>query len=249
VVVVRYDCSGVGDSEGGPAEAVDFATEVSDALAALAHLRSDPRVDPARVVLLGQGTGGGVAAVAAERDKVAGIVLIGTIARPLMEYATESRRAQLALAGVAPEEIDTYVREHIAVLSQLATGTDLTAANDVVGTDGTLFGKQPAYWRQYDEAGVARVISRLTTPVMNVIGEYDFVSCLGEHQAIADVLRAKNPTSTVLVVLDRTDHDLRAFDSREDAFAGLTASTAAANEAAISRISEWIVARAGGASR
>jgi predicted alpha/beta hydrolase len=241
LLVVRYDAEGVGDSEGGPSETVDFEGDVADARAALAHLRADPRVDPNRVVLLGQGTGGGVAAVVASSEKVAALVVIGTVARPLMEYATESRRAQLALAGIGPEETDVVVREHIAVFGKLVDGTQLEpGASGIVGGDGLLLGRQPRYWRQYDNAGLARVFARLAIPVMNAIGEFDFVSCLGEHRAIADALRVKNPDGQVLVVFERTDHDLRSFESREAAYAGHSAQSASANEQALTRIGDWI---------
>jgi alpha/beta superfamily hydrolase len=241
ILVVRYDAEGVGDSEGGPSELVDFEGEISDARAALAHLRADPRVDPRRVVLLGQGTGGGVAAVVAANEKVGALVVIGTVARPLMEYATESRRVQLALAGVGPEEMDVIVREHIAVFGKLVDGGPLEpGASGIVGSDGLLFGKYAQYWRQYDNAGLARVFARLTIPVMNAIGEFDFVSCMGEHRAIADALRLKNPDGQVLIVFDRADHDLRSFDTREAAYAGYASQAASANEQALVRIGEWI---------
>jgi dienelactone hydrolase len=246
-VVVRFDSEGVGDSEGGPADMVDFAGEVADARAALEHVRSDPRVDPERLVLIGEGTGGGVAAVVASQEKVGALVVLGTIARPLMEYATESRRAQLTLAGIGPEEADGYIRDHITVFARLVEGGPLDAgAGGIVGSDGTLLGKRAPFWRQYDAAGIARVFARLTVPVMNAIGEYDFVSCIGEHRVIADALRARNPEGQVLTVLDRTDHDLREFDSREAAYEGYARSAASANERALARISEWIRANVPG---
>jgi hypothetical protein len=158
-----------------------------------------------------------------------------------MEYVTESRRAQLALAGVGPEEIDGHVRDHISVFGKLVEGAQLTPdVGGIVSSDGTLLGKRPDYWRQYDNAGIARIIARLPIPVMNAIGEYDFVSCIGEHRVIADALRVKNPDGQVLTVLDRTDHDLRAFDSREEAFSGHAMTSASANEQSLGRIADWI---------
>jgi alpha/beta superfamily hydrolase len=240
-VVVRFDGEGIGDSEGGPSASVDFVGEVADARAALYHLRADPRVDPARIVLLGQGTGGGVATVLASTEKVAGLVVLGTIARSLVEYAAESRRAQLALAGVGPEEIDVHVRDHITVFGRLVDGGEVApGVGGIVETDGSLLGKRPEYWRQYDAAGLARVFAKLSIPVMNAIGEFDFVSCLGEHRAIADALRVKNPDGQVLTVLERADHDLRGFESRDAAYSGLTSQDAATNEQALARISAWL---------
>jgi alpha-beta hydrolase superfamily lysophospholipase len=241
-IAVRYDGPGIGDSEGGPNSTVDFNAEVADARVALAHVRAHAYVDPSQVVLLGQGTGGGVAAVVAASDpKLAGLIVLGTIARPLFEYVLESRRAQLELAGVTPEMIAEYIQEHIAIFAELIGGTDPTVdPNGIVGAGGVVMGKRAEYWRQYDRVNYAKLYAELTVPVLNAIGEFDFVSTLGEHRAIADALKAKGQKGQVLVVLERTDHDLRQFSTREAAYEGFDSLEAPPNERAFGKILDWI---------
>jgi pimeloyl-ACP methyl ester carboxylesterase len=78
-IVLRYDDRGVGASSGDFAAATlhDFA---SDAAAAFAFLRAQPRVDRRRVGLIGHSEGGLAAALAAQShpDDVAFVVLLAT---------------------------------------------------------------------------------------------------------------------------------------------------------------------------
>jgi hypothetical protein len=240
-VAVRYDGEGIGDSEGLSNATVDFAHEVADAQAALQHMRSDPRIDPQRIVIVGQGTGGGVAAVVASRDeRVAGLVVIGTVARPLIEYLADSRRQQLGLAGVGPGEADDIIRKHIEVFGRLLVGgTVRQDPSGLVDADGTVFGKVPGYWRQYDQVNFGRLFSELKVPVLNVFGEYDIVSTLGEHRAIAEALRAGSHRGQLLVVLDRTDHELRQFESKQAAWDGFNRTEAEVNQRALGQIVDW----------
>jgi pimeloyl-ACP methyl ester carboxylesterase len=251
VITVRYDPQGVGDSQGLPNPTVDFDAEVADARAALEHVRSDERVDPDRVVVIGQGTGGGVAAVLASTDpKLAGLAVVGTIARPLLEYLLDSRRQQMALAGLPPAEINDVIHEHVAVYSSVVAGgrAPTPDANGIIAADGTLMGKRPEYWREYDRVNFPKLFAELKMPVLNAVGEYDFVSTLADHRTVADALKARGQEGQALVIFDGTDHDLRSFDSREAAFAAFGTNDAPVNDRALSTIVDWVTAHTKGAT-
>ena len=62
---MRLDKPGMGDSEGDCRE-TDFDTELSGYRAAFAALKAHPRVDPARIGLLGISNGGGFAPLVAQ---------------------------------------------------------------------------------------------------------------------------------------------------------------------------------------
>jgi hypothetical protein len=167
--------------------------------------------------------------------------VIGTIARPLMEYALESRRAQLQLAGVAPAETHELIKRNADVFARLGSGQPLAPdAAGIVAADGTVMGKRPEFWRQYDAVNWARVYGGIAAPVMNVVGEFDFVSTLGDHRAIAEALRARGQAEGVLFVLEGVDHDLRMYESREDAFRAFGTPAARPSERAFSRIAQWL---------
>lgn len=242
-IAVRYDPQGVGDSDGPSNSAVDFLSESADVQAIVEALRDDPRVDPDQIVLFGHGTGGGVAADAASKDgAVAGLIVVGTIARPLMEYLLESRRQQMVLAGLSPDEIDQLVRKHVAIFTQmLVTGESPRPDPDgIVAADGTVLGKSAAYWKQYDGVNFAKIFKELEAPVLNVLGEYDFVSTAGDHRVIAEALKARGEKGTGLLQLNRTDHDFRSFESRQAAYAAFGATGFPVNARALSQIVEWV---------
>jgi hypothetical protein len=167
--------------------------------------------------------------------------VIGTIARPLLEYALESRRAQLQLAELPPGDIHSLMKRVAEVYSRLGTGTAVAPDEiGIVAKDGSLMGKQPAFWRQYDAVNWGRVYESLEMPVMNAVGEFDFVSTMSDHRAIADALKTRGRVEGVLFVLEGVDHDLRTFESREAAFRDVASPRAQASERAFSRISNWL---------
>jgi len=89
--VLRVDDRGAGAS-GGSAGAIGLVTLVEDVKAVVRYARSRPEVDPTRVVLVGYGEGGIVAAMAASMDPlVAGLVLMGTPCSPWADLWLERR--------------------------------------------------------------------------------------------------------------------------------------------------------------
>lgn len=98
LAVLRYDDRGTAESTGNYATATveDFAR---DASAAIDYLAAHPRIDPARIGLLGHSEGGLVAPmVAARRDNVAFLVLLAATgvdgADVIQSQAAAMRRAQ-----------------------------------------------------------------------------------------------------------------------------------------------------------
>lgn len=73
--VMTFDFRGWGESAGLPRNTINPWQRVKDADAALAHLKSLPQIDPARIVLWGTSFGGGhVVELAAEHPELAGAI-------------------------------------------------------------------------------------------------------------------------------------------------------------------------------
>ena len=163
-----------------------------------------------------------------------------------MEYLLESRRQQLALAGVSPAEADVIIREHVAIFARVLTAGAEPGADalGIVGPGGTLMGKDPEIWRQLDRVNFGKIYTELKIPVLNAIGEYDFVSSAGDHRVIAEALKAGGQSGPHIVVLDRADHDLHSFESRAAAYAAFGSGEAEINELAVGTLVEWVDARA-----
>lgn len=74
-VVMTFDYRGWGDSAGLPRQTISARQRMWDADAALAFLKSQPGVDPARIVVWGSSFGGGHAVeLAADHPELAGVI-------------------------------------------------------------------------------------------------------------------------------------------------------------------------------
>jgi pimeloyl-ACP methyl ester carboxylesterase len=98
---MRVEKSGVGDSEGPPCASVDFESEMRGYAAALASLRENPRVNPARVYLFGHSIGSAIVPRLAAKQPVAGIIVAEAFGRNWIEYDLWNLRRQLVLEGRA----------------------------------------------------------------------------------------------------------------------------------------------------
>lgn len=143
--VVRFDKRGVGDSEGGPCNKTDFATELADARAVVEYARSlgGP------LYIFGHSVGGIIAPhIAADAYAV-----YGTPTMPWIECLLDSVRRQLALRGITDE-------------------TELDKIRDL-RERGELNGRSAAYHEQL--AALPNAWTTVDKPVLVLRGEYDWV--------------------------------------------------------------------------
>lgn len=125
VASLRCDDRGVGGST-GTVGAATLATLVSDARAMADLLAREPRVDPARRVMLGHSEGAVVAlAVAAADPRLAGAVSLAGPARPLDEVLLEQVARTLARAGLTVDEATAALDRHRAAFAAVRAGTPL----------------------------------------------------------------------------------------------------------------------------
>ena len=160
---LRYDKRGVGDSEGGAARDVDFATALADARAVIA---AAPRDLP--LVIVGHSVGG---IIATQLDGDA-LVVYGTPATRWLDCLRGSTRRQLALRG-APELIAARV-----------------AALDDLLVRGELNGRSAAYHAQLDTLDLPAAWRAVACPTLVVRGEHDWVVDADEQASIAALTRA-----------------------------------------------------------
>jgi pimeloyl-ACP methyl ester carboxylesterase len=125
IAVLRFDDRGVGESEGDFAQATsaDFATDVHGAVA---FLKSQSRINPKQIGLIGHSEGGLIAPmVAAENSDVAFAVLMagpGISGGEILRLQTEDiARAN----GMSAEQISSELELLDTFLEILKTGTDV----------------------------------------------------------------------------------------------------------------------------
>jgi pimeloyl-ACP methyl ester carboxylesterase len=148
VAVLRYDDRGTARSTGDYNSAVveDFT---ADGAAALAWLREQDGVDPARTGILGHSEGGlYIADIAAQDPDVAFVVGLAPVARPGVDLLVDQNEA-IARSQGAPEAEVAIARQFAADLYAAGMAEDLAAAEAIVREYfGALYDRQDAAGRQ-----------------------------------------------------------------------------------------------------
>lgn len=178
VDTLRFDKRGVGDSEGGPCPASDFAAELADARAVVSHAREMATARGIPLVVFGHSVGGIITALLARELAADAVIVYGTPVMTWLACLKDSTRRQLALRGASEDEIAARV-----------------AALDELKQRGELNGRSAAYHAQLDEVDIAGAWRTVTAPVLVVRGEHDWVVDAGDQARIASL--AQGPTEIV----------------------------------------------------
>jgi serine aminopeptidase S33 family/PDZ domain-containing protein len=234
-VTLRVDKPGCGDSEGGPLKDVDFETQLDGFRQALAMLRADPDVDPARILIFGHSMGGcwgpilaaeiarggtseGAPPASADAAPILGIATYGTAVKTWFEYTLENNRRQLALAGVTPAGLDSALRYEVAgnyfLLNEnlspeaiAAAHPDLTAWVDSTFVERKYTsGLHYTFIQQLSKRNLAAEWGAHTGHSLAMWGSSDFITSRDDHAMIAEIANARREGLGELVVLDGVDH-------------------------------------------
>ncbi len=182
---LRFDKRGVGDSTGSACTETDFATELADARAVVAHASALARARTIPLVVVGHSVGGIIAAQLAPDAELAALIVYGTPVMRWLACLQDSARRQLTLRGAGHEAIATQVAE-LARLAQT----------------GELNGRSAAYHAQLDALDLEAAWRRVTAPVLVVRGEHDWVVDADDQARIAAL--AAGPTT--IVDVEGLDH-------------------------------------------
>ncbi len=214
IAVLRYDKRGVGGSTGDydSATTVDFT---SDAEAAVKWLRSQPRIDPAHLGVLGHSEGGIIApAVAVEDPGVAFVVMIaGPAIRGdklfVLQSAMTSKDYGAPGAYIARRKIfDQKLYDAIISAPSAAAALDQARAMVTRGVDEKIVDPDEAKtlaqdatrpWERYFLAyDPAPTLARVTVPVLALNGALDVQVPAVEDLAAARMALKNNPNATLL---------------------------------------------------
>lgn len=227
--VLRVDKPGCGDSEGGPARDVDFASVVNGYVAAVRSLKDQPRIDSQQIYLFGVSMGGLQAPLVAAREPVRGIVVFGTVARDWTGYLMETTRRQMQLSGVGEAEIEEVLaneksgwsllgKEGLAPDEIMSRYPDLTPWVEQNWADGSYYaGVTYRFFQQLLKEDVLAAWEKFEGPVLALWGTTDFVSSRSDHEALVKICNGKRPGQAEFQPLEGVDHSMREAATVEEA--------------------------------
>lgn len=216
-VTMRVEKPGVGDSEGGPFETMDFRTESDIYVQALKQLRETPGVDLDNVFIFGHSMGGSFGPMVAGEIPVKGLIVYGCAGRTWFEYLLDTIRYQGLVGGQSYVEADEEARKgaQIMALAMIEKKSaaeikvmhpELSALVDAYFPNGMFNGKTLDFWRQLNDINFPEYWVKSNAHVLAVRGASDFVTYDVDHKLIADIVNRARPGQGQFLVLPNSDH-------------------------------------------
>ena len=251
MAMMRTEKAGVGDSEGGPCERLDYETELAHHRDALAALRSSARIDGRRIVVFGASMGGNMAPLVAAGQEVAGVMIWGGGAKSWFERTLGFERRAKEFGETPAAELDTYMKS----LSRFLVAYLLDRQNPVdigrdrpelqgiwsrmVGTgDGTQYGRTLLFHQQAQARNWPGAWAEVEAPVLILYGEYDWFEDASGHQLIADIVNRNGSGRARFVELPQTDHHFMRYPTARTAFTGEQGEVN--SDAAVKEMLDWL---------
>jgi photosystem II stability/assembly factor-like uncharacterized protein/pimeloyl-ACP methyl ester carboxylesterase len=232
-VTLRIEKSGLGDSKGTPpCESCDLKDEIENFESGLKKLKSLSYVDTAKIFMFGHSMGGVIAPALGARNKVAGIIVYGTVARPWFEYQLQMLRVQNALGGLNPVDVEKSVTESYDLNYRFYVKKEkLEDMAKDIRTDsllrqewsydgkGRIFDRNSEYWRQIQEVSHLDHWSKTSAKVLVLFGESDFQAfSLEDHQMIVNTVNHFHNGNGTLKTFPLTDHFFAKSGSMKEAY-------------------------------
>jgi uncharacterized protein len=232
ITVVMAEKPGQGDSEGVRCEEGGFDAEEQAFRAAAKKFTADKRIDPKRFFILGLSLGAFQAPLVAESAPAAGIITWGGGVMPWYAYTlttfyrrdvisgedpVESRKQfdawrrvlpEILLAGKSPEQVQREMpAEH------------KTAETWVGGDLSTFAGRAWVFHREIDRAPIVKAWNAFKGKVLNLHGEFDWVSEQHDHALAATIVNRNNPGAASFEIVQGNDHGATKHKTIAESFA------------------------------
>jgi dienelactone hydrolase len=219
--LLRVDKPGVGDSEGVCAD-TDLDTEIDGSRAALAWLRAQPGIDPARLVVMGQSFSGAFLPLVAGETPVAGYIVINSWVRTWLERLLEFERLQSEASGMAAADVSERQRRlaefYVLFLEQQKTPRQVIAERPELAavwsdTPDHQYGRSARFHHQLQRINAAAGWSRVSAPTLAMWGDADPVMHRIDHERLVAMVNKNRAGAAELVVVPGADHAMAVRDA------------------------------------
>lgn len=254
-VTVRMDKPGLGDSEGGPANGVDYERDMDTFRQGMKAVFSKyDFIDQDNVFIFGHSMGGCEGPIIASEFPVRGLAVYGTVVRTWEEYCIENTRRQSVLAGSSYDKVDQDIRKFIGAQALMMTGgmsadeikTKVPQFAEGVGmftSDGqTMSGMPMPFWRQCFKYNYAEYWQKLNCKVLALWGEAEFIASQADHPLIAEIVNSTHPGNGEYKMVPQSDHGFRKVATMKESFEFWTKGGKDFNPTVITMLDEWVTA-------
>jgi uncharacterized protein len=231
VTVVMAEKPGQGDSEGTICEEGGFDAEEQAFRAAAKKFVSDKRIDPDRFFLLGLSLGAFQAPLVAETAPAAGIITWGGGVQPWYSYTLTTFHRRDIISGEDPvasrRSFDAWRKVLPAILIdgkspeqvQRELPAEFKIAEEWGGSLKTFAGRAWAFHREIDKAPIVQAWNKHKGKVLNLHGEFDWVSDKHDHELAAIIVNRNNPGAATFEIVPGNDHGATKHKTIGESFA------------------------------
>jgi pimeloyl-ACP methyl ester carboxylesterase len=195
IAVLRVDDRGVGGSTGELSQATAEAL-ARDAAAGVKFLRGHPRIDPARVGIVGHSEGGVIGPrVAADDPKLAFVVMMAGTGVPGHEVVREQSVAILRAKQLPAAAIELARHQQAKALKMLLDNPDPEAARaelEAMVGPAQAAGMLTPWFRSFIAYDPAPALATLRCPVLVLNGELDLQVLPDQNLPVIEKALAKN---------------------------------------------------------
>jgi alpha-beta hydrolase superfamily lysophospholipase len=250
-VTMRVEKTGMGDSEGPPCDSAmsDLQAEVRSYVAGARALKQYSFVDSTKLFLLGLSIGGVEAPLVAERERVEGLIVVNTVAKPFLEYLLETHRRQLELNHIPYDEIDRRMRleekcNHRLLIEKQTPEQVLT---DMPGCGEAITYPAPyTFMQEWADLDMAKEWKGVDSPVLIIYGTSDYIASNADHPYLAAIINSYHPGNATLKPIQGMDHYLTKAASMEESISRTPGSPPGEfNTAVTDTILAWLRERTG----
>lgn len=232
VTVVMAEKPGQGDSEGTLCEEGGFDAEEQAFRAAAKKFTSDKRIDPNRFFILGLSLGAFQAPLVAESAPAAGIITWGGGTLPWYSYTLTTFYRRDVISGEDPvqsrRQFDAWRKVLPAFLldgkSPETVRQDLPAEFRIAeewagGNLATFAGRAWVFHREIDKAPIVRAWNAHKGKLLNLHGEFDWVSDRHDHELAATIVNRNHPGQATFEIVPGNDHGATKHKTIAESFA------------------------------
>ncbi|MGZ8503924.1 MAG: alpha/beta fold hydrolase [Flavitalea sp.] len=221
-ITYRVEKSQVGDSRGGPACAeLDFATELEGYKQGLKELKHLSGVDSNNIYLFGHSMGGVMAPLVARHQPVKGIIVYGSIVKPLAEYLIESRRIQTLAMELSPAQSEQYMQvwskcAPLFLYSKDSSGF-IESYPDCAPILEQLNFRSARFWRQLARTDLVEAWQNYPGKVLALWGDKDLIADRSDHALLASIVNQAHKGNGLFMEVPNSTHELYIATSTQTA--------------------------------